>query len=100
MNKWLLTPIQRYQAVIAYAHRLGRKIHYGTRDSDEALCKEQARHIFSRLMEPCNNPEHQASYWQTLNLNIEQYKKEFGTYPSRLRYCCPQCLAEFKEEIE
>ena len=38
----VMSPVQQYQAVIGYAHRLGRKINLGTRASDNALCEAQA----------------------------------------------------------
>ena len=37
----LLTEQECYQATIAYAHRLGRKVSRGTHAGDEALCKAQ-----------------------------------------------------------
>jgi len=45
----LLSPMARTQAVINYAHRLGRKIQSGTRSSDEALCKAQMKAVLEYL---------------------------------------------------
>ncbi len=36
-----LTEMECYQATIAYAHRLGRKVSRGTHAGDEALCEAQ-----------------------------------------------------------
>lgn len=49
----ILTPVEQYQAVIQYAHRLKRKLQMGTRESDNALCVAQARKIYAWGNEPC-----------------------------------------------
>ena len=81
---WLLTDEQQLD-VRAEIAGTTNPIEFA-RELSPAMCKAQSRHIFERLNEPCLNPEH----------FLHKVDKYIGFKKGE----CPQCMADFKKELE
>jgi hypothetical protein len=96
---WILTDLNRVTFNFAkkYLHEHGRSPE--TTDYFPVMLKAEARFIYDRLQEPCK--EHPLTSTQQVNPHQHGSTKWINGRPYwAKRLFCPECMAEFKAELE